>query len=1030
MTGRPRLVFRGPVLTASGYGMHARQLLKALRDSGKFALFVESTRWGETSFLHGDELEWIRKLAAAYEEEVHAGRSKYDLSVQVTIPNEYRKLASLNIGVTAGIEVDRVAPEWIVKANTEIDLLIVPSRHSANVYRGTTYKGNDGSTLALTCPVEVIPEGAEFVGSAEPDTVLPDDLPPFNFLHVGLGLDKTFGEDRKNIGNLVKWFCEVFGGDRGVGLVLKSSIVNNSLIDFSVISKRISEIKASVGCGEFPRVTLVHGRLTDRQMASLYRDPRVKVFVTLTHGEGFGLPVLEAAAAALPVIAPDWSGHVDFLKSGEKKLFVSVDHDLVEIPQSAIWDGVMPRGSRWASVREDDVKLKLRKVVLSYDTPKKWADELAPLVREKFSLENTGREFCDLVTRAWERYRNSNPRTQDEVVSIVSREMGISPREKTLLYTMPMSAGDVYLSTATVDSLKKKYPDHRIFFATEQRYASILEGNSDIDVIVQWQPWMANVALVEKIFTQVYTPNLAIQLNTSNWIRGGHGRSLAAEIASQCGVEPGEYKISEVDPGVKLPESYVVFHPGSGKGQWEARNYLSWQEVVTNLVDIGVKVVQVGTKDERPYKGVIDLRGRTGDYRQLAYVVRRAAAMFGIDSVVMHLAAGSHVPVVALFGSSYAASTGPDTRLRSGSRLTTLLEPPTRRTCDKACYKYECAVDRGFPCINDIEPRKVFNGVLDIVGDGLPVEWEYKRVEPKISGYIHVLDAESRGFPYIQSIRSMLGFCDEVVVVDGGSTDGTFEKIVEIGDDRIKLQVREWDWSEPGMDGMQKAYARALCTGEFLWQQDADEVVHEADYEKIKLLVKRFPTEVDLLHLPVVELWGSRDRVRTDRHSWKWRLSRDNFKITHGIVRHARVLDEKTGKVYAKRGMSDGCEYVDIMTNEYIPHAGFWTPELERLRKADPQAYGHEMNLIFEKLPSVFHYSWCDLPTKVENFKNFWDKCWANLYNDPAPVPRFPADETVGETVARLEAQGGEHGLAETFDLAVTNPASMVGWPS
>src|SRR5260370_25675216 len=98
-------------------------------------------------------------------------------------------------------------------------------------------------------------------------------------------------------------------------------------------------------------------------------------------------------------------------------------------------------------------------------------------------------------------------------------------------------------------------------------------------------------------------------------------------------------------------------------------------------------------------------------------------------------------------------------------------------------------------------------------------------------------------------------------------------------------------------------------------------------------MVKRFPKDLDLVHLTVVEFWGGGARVRTDRHSWKWRVSRNNFRITHGINKAARLFDEKTGKTYAKKGMSDGCEYIDIMSGEYIPHRGFYGEQLERLRQ-------------------------------------------------------------------------------------------------
>jgi len=310
----------------------------------------------------------------------------------------------------------------------------------------------------------------------------------------------------------------------------------------------------------------------------------------------------------------------------------------------------------------------------------------------------------------------------------------------------------------------------------------------------------------------------------------------------------------------------------------------------------------------------------------------------------------------------------------------------------------------------------------------------YQELRPKISGYTHVFNAESGGYPYVESISSMLGFCDEVIVVDGGSTDGTVEKIEALNDERINVIEHEWDWDEPGVHGMQKAYARAMCTGDFLWQQDVDEIVHEDDFDKIKALVKRFPTTCDLLHLPIIELWGDDHTVRTDRHAWKWRLSRNSFKITHGIVKHARMLDKKTGKVYAKRGASDGCEYIDIMTNDYVPHQGFYSQQLEQIRQTDPTRWGEVMNDAFEQLPSVFHYSWADIPRKIKNFKQTWDSMWTNLYRDQEPEDRFPnvVDENDVDNIMiaakLLVEQGGEHVKSKTFELRRSRPSSMTQW--
>ena len=266
------------------------------------------------------------------------------------------------------------------------------------------------------------------------------------------------------------------------------------------------------------------------------------------------------------------------------------------------------------------------------------------------------------------------------------------------------------------------------------------------------------------------------------------------------------------------------------------------------------------------------------------------------------------------------------------------------------------------------------------------MEWK-----PSISGYTTTLNCIKHGYPYRQSIESMLGFCNEVVVVDGGSEDGTLEDLRQWSkeDPRVNVYLVSRNWSEKRFavyDGLQKAEARKRCKGDFCWQQDADEVVHEEDYKKISELSLNFPSQVDIVSLPVIEYWGGPSKVRMDVNPWKWRLSRNMPFITHGIPSGLRKVDEE-GEMYAMPG-TDGCDYIHNETGEILAHASFYAQDAHNARMAALQGnqeadgiYREWFQRVVDLMPSVHHYSWFDLPRKIKTYRDYWSQHWQSLYD-------------------------------------------------
>jgi glycosyltransferase involved in cell wall biosynthesis len=262
---------------------------------------------------------------------------------------------------------------------------------------------------------------------------------------------------------------------------------------------------------------------------------------------------------------------------------------------------------------------------------------------------------------------------------------------------------------------------------------------------------------------------------------------------------------------------------------------------------------------------------------------------------------------------------------------------------------------------------------------------------PTVSGYTTVRNVESQGYPWRKSIKSLLQFCDEVIVVDAGSDDGSFEELQEWSkeDERIKLHQKNLDTQDERfavkVDGLLKAHARSLCQSDWCWQQDIDEVVHESDAPKIKSLAANLPKALHLLALPVIEYWGDKGKVRVDVNPWKWRLSRNLSHITHGVPKELRMYDEN-GEMYAAQG-TDSCDYIDDETGERIPFSSFYTQDVHNARIAalsgsedHLKAYESWFNSVVDQIPGVHHYSWYNLEQKITNYKNYWSRFWQSMY--------------------------------------------------
>lgn len=394
---KPFLLYQAPVATRSGYGDHARDLLKSFKDLNYYDIKIVSTRWGSTPM---DQLNpdnefdnWVINNI------VTQITQQPDVYVQMTVPNEFQTIGKINIGVTAGIETTIIPKDWVDGCN-RMDLVITTSQHSKAGITGTAWTERNKDTQQIVAehrvskPVEVLFEGADYKqtdGLSKLDNIEED----FCFLFVGHWLQGNLYHDRKDVGGMIQTFLSAFSRAKGKkpALILKTSSANFSIRDREEILKKVNDVASKVNSDL--SIYLLHGDLSPGDMWKLYNHPKVKASLSFTHGEGFGRPLLEFSLTGKPVIASNWSGHVDFLTNEGSVLLKG---DLKSVDPSAA-NQFLLSDSQWFYVNYSDAALKLIDVHNNYDRYLSASTKLGNENRIKFSHDKMTEALKDICDR-------------------------------------------------------------------------------------------------------------------------------------------------------------------------------------------------------------------------------------------------------------------------------------------------------------------------------------------------------------------------------------------------------------------------------------------------------------------------------------------------------------------------------------------------------------------------------------------------------------------------------------------------------
>ena len=378
-----------PIDTFSGYGARSRDLVKAIIELDKYDVKILSQRWGSCPFGFLDDHKEYTYLKEYVVDRVH---EKPDIWMQITVPNEFQPVGKYNIGCTAAIETTACAVQWIEGCN-RMDIILTSANHGKQVLGNTIYNKVDDNTkqvigqIKVEKPIEVLFEGVDIEKycpstSNFPLTQIKED---FCYLFVGHWMQGDFGEDRKNVGLLIKSFYETFKNKKKTpALILKTSQAGTSYMDRREIMSKINSLKNTVKANTLPSIYLLHGELSDTEMNQLYNHSKVKAMVCLTKGEGFGRPLLEFSLTNKPIITTNWSGHTDFLNEEFTSL---INGEVKQIHPSAVVKDMLIPESGWFAPNPAEINHYFTDVFNNYKTYQEKGKRQGYKSRTEFSFK-------------------------------------------------------------------------------------------------------------------------------------------------------------------------------------------------------------------------------------------------------------------------------------------------------------------------------------------------------------------------------------------------------------------------------------------------------------------------------------------------------------------------------------------------------------------------------------------------------------------------------------------------------------------
>lgn len=323
----------GPFKGSSGYDRHTREFV---RQFVRMGLRVQLTN------LSG----WSVELPAEARDPMYDTLSspvETDTVLHFTMPNHAEpRPGKRNMNYTM-FEADTIPADWAARA-ADHELVIVPTESSFRAWAST---GVPESKLRI-CPLGV--DGEFFSRPAEPLMALgPGDRPVASYRARFLNVSEI--RPRKNHLGLLRTWIRATDPDDDAILILKVSAFQHHLL--RRFQDDMAQMQARLGRSlqHCAPVMIITQLLPDAVLPSLYRMGTH--YISMSHGEGWDRPMMEAASAGLSLIAPCHSAYTAYLRDEDADLIPSKLVPAVFEGSAGAEDRIFFDNLRWWQPDED-----------------------------------------------------------------------------------------------------------------------------------------------------------------------------------------------------------------------------------------------------------------------------------------------------------------------------------------------------------------------------------------------------------------------------------------------------------------------------------------------------------------------------------------------------------------------------------------------------------------------------------------------------------------------------------------------------